>query len=331
MMLPYVHIASTGIWLPEKTVSNDDLAKTLDTTDEWIVSHTGIKNRHIAAENDTNAKGAAIAAQKALKMAGVDPAEIGIIIVATSSPDYMSLPSTACQVQNLIGANNTSGAFDIAAACTGFIYALQVARGLMVFDPRPALVIGADLMSRIVDWTDRNLCVLFGDGAGAAVLKTSSREGGLNECILRSDGSGGAVLLREGGSRFPAGTPMENPFLQMQGKPVFNFAVKALEQIVRDLLRKANLSIDDIAAIVPHQANVRIIDASARRLGVPLEKFYLNIADVANTSAASVPLAFDQLLRENKLKSGDWIIFVGFGAGLTYGGMLVRWMPESIS
>jgi len=211
MKLPHVHIAATGVWLPEKIVSNHELAKSLDTTDEWIVSHTGIKNRHIAAPGETNASGSAAAAKVALERAGVAPAELGSIIVATSTPDYMSLPSTACQVQHLIGANNNSGAFDLAAACTGFIYALQVARSLMVYDPRPVLVIGADLMTRIVDWKDRNLCVLFGDGAGAAVLKRTEREGGLTESVLRSDGSGGDVLLREGGSRFPAGTPMSNP------------------------------------------------------------------------------------------------------------------------
>jgi 3-oxoacyl-[acyl-carrier-protein] synthase-3 len=253
-----------------------------------------------------------------------------MVIVATSTPDYSSLPATACLVQHGIGAVN-AGAFDIAAACTGFIYALQVARGLMASDRHPVLVVGADLMSRVVDWKDRNLCVLFGDGAGAVVLKPSDRDGGVIHSVLRADGGGASVLLREGGSRTPSSGPWTRPYLQMHGKAVFNFAVKAIDQIVRELLEKADLKMEDIAWIVPHQANIRIIEASARRLDVAPDKFFLNIADVANTSAASVPIAFDQLVREERVKSGDWVIFVGFGAGLTYGGTLMRWVPEAVT
>jgi 3-oxoacyl-[acyl-carrier-protein] synthase-3 len=326
MKLQYVHIAATGVWLPKQVVANHELAKTLDTTDEWIVSHTGIRSRHIAAPDESTASGATKAARQALERAGVAASDLGAVIVATSTPDYSSLPATACLVQHAIGAVNAS-AFDISAACTGFIYALQVARGLMASDPRPTLVIGADLMSRIVDWQDRNLCVLFGDGAGAAVLKFSEEPGGLMHAVLRADGSGASALLREGGSRTPTSGPWTRPYLQMQGKAVFNFAVKAMDQIVRELLAKSGLTMDDIAWIVPHQANIRIIEASARRLGVAPDKFFLNIADVANTSAATVPIAFDQLVRENRVKSGDWVILVGFGAGLTYGGILMRWIP----
>jgi 3-oxoacyl-[acyl-carrier-protein] synthase-3 len=321
-----VHIAATGVWLPKQVLTNNELAKTLDTTDEWIVSHTGIKTRHIAGPNDSTASGAAAAARLALERAGVAATEVGAVIVATSTPDYSSLPATACVVQDHIGAVNAC-AFDIAAACTGFIYALQVARGLMISDPRPVVVIGADLMTRVVDWKDRNLCVLFGDGAGAAVLKVSDREGGLMQAVLRADGSGASVLFREGGLRKPPAATSPHAFLQMQGKAVFNFAVKAMDQIVRELLEKSGLKMEDIAWIVPHQANIRIIEASARRLGVTPEKFYLNISEVANTSAASVPIAFDQLVREKRINSGDWVIFVGFGAGLTYGGILMRWVP----
>lgn len=329
MKSQYVHIAATGVWLPKQVLANNELAKTLDTTDEWIVSHTGIRTRHIAAPDESTASGAAEAARIALARAGVAASEIGAVIVATSTPDYSSLPATACLVQHEIGAVN-AGAFDISAACTGFIYALQVARGLMSSDPRPVLVIGADLMSRVVDWKDRNLCVLFGDGAGAAVLKQSEHDGGLIHAVLRADGSGASVLLREGGSRTPSSGPWTRPYLQMHGKAVFNFAVKAMEQIVRELLEKSGLKLEDIAWIVPHQANIRIIEASARRLGVAPEKFFLNIADVANTSAATVPIAFDQLVSENRVKAGDWVILVGFGAGLTYGGILMRWYPGAV-
>jgi 3-oxoacyl-[acyl-carrier-protein] synthase-3 len=330
MKLPNVHIAATGVWLPKQVLSNYELAKTLETTDEWIVSHTGIRNRHIAEPEESTASGATHAARQALERAGVAASDLGSVIVATSTPDYSSLPATACLVQSAIGAVN-AGAFDVSAACTGFIYALQVARGLMASDPRPTLVIGADLMSRIIDWKDRNLCVLFGDGAGAAVLKHSEQEGGLLQAVLRADGSGASVLLREGGSRTPTSGPWTRPYLQMQGKAVFNFAVKAIDQIVRELLEKSGLAMEDIAWIVPHQANIRIIEASARRLGASADKFFLNIGDVANTSAATVPIAFDQLVRENRVKAGDWIILVGFGAGLTYGGILMRWFPGAVA
>jgi 3-oxoacyl-[acyl-carrier-protein] synthase-3 len=319
-----VHITGVGSGLPVKIVRNDELAKTIDTTDEWIVSHTGIHARHIAAKEETTASLAAVAARHALAMAGVKPEELGLVIVATSTPDYGAFPATACLVQHEIGAVH-AGAFDMVAACTGFIYALEAARGMMHIDPRPALVIGADLMSRITDWTDRNTCVLFGDGAGAVVLQASDRPGGIRQGILRADGKGARSLYREGGQRYALGETTQPAYIQMQGRQVFNFAVKAFEEIILDLLKLGGLSMADVRWFVPHQANVRIIEAAARRLDTGIDRFFVNIGELANTSAATIPLALEQMLREDKLDRGDRIVLAGFGAGLTWGGVLVEW------
>jgi len=322
-----IQIASTGSWIPSHRITNEMLAQKLDTTNEWIVSHTGIHARHVAQEGETTASGAACAARIALERAGVKADELGHIVLATSTPDY-TLPATACLVHRELQAGRAA-AFDLSAACTGFIYALDVARGLMARDPRPSLVIGADLMTRVIDWTDRNVCVLFGDGAGAVVLKHGSGGAGLGESVLRVDSEGAFALRREGGSRLPAEAvadgPAGRPFLFMDGKPVFNFAVKAIPEVILDLLDQSGLTLDQIKVIVPHQANFRIIDAAARRLKTSTDKFFLNIAEVANTSAASIPLALDALASAGRLEAGDNLIFVGFGAGLTYGGILVRW------
>lgn len=324
-----VHITGVGSGLPAKVVRNEELAKTIDTTDEWIVSHTGIHARHIAAREETTASLAAVAARHALAMAGVKPEELGLVIVATSTPDYAAFPATACLVQHEIGAVH-AGAFDMVAACTGFIYALEAARGMMHIDPRPSLVIGADLMSRITDWTDRNTCVLFGDGAGAVVLQASDRPGGIRHGILRADGKGAQSLYREGGQRFQLGETTKPAYIQMQGRQVFNFAVKAFEEIILDLLKLGGLSMADVRWFVPHQANVRIIEAAARRLDTGMDRFFVNIGELANTSAATIPLALEQMLREGKLDRGDRIVLAGFGAGLTWGGVLVEWsIPAS--
>ncbi len=322
-----IQIAATGSWVPSHRVTNEMLAEKLDTTDEWIVSHTGIRARHVAQEGESTSYGAVQASRIALERAGVRADELGHIILATSTPDY-TLPATACLVHRELKAGRAA-AFDVAAACTGFVYAIDVARGLMARDPRPTLVIGADLMTRIVDWTDRNVCVLFGDGAGAVVLKQGTGGAGLGESILRVDSEGAFALRREGGSRLPASAHVDEasirPFLYMEGKPVFNFAVKAIDEVVSELLAKSGLTLDQVKLIVPHQANFRIIDAAARRLKTSTDKFFLNIDEVANTSAASIPLALDALVGAHRLETGDNLIFVGFGAGLTYGGMMVRW------
>lgn len=328
-----IQIASTGSWLPSQRITNAQLAQQLDTTDEWIVSHTGIHARHVVQEGETTSYAATQASRIALARAGIAADELGTIILATSTPDY-TIPATACLVHRELKAGRAA-AFDIAAACTGFVYGLTVAQGLMQLDPRPVLVIGADLMTRIVDWTDRNICVLFGDGAGAVVLKPGKGENGLAESIMRVDSDGFFNLVREGGTRTPLtthiDTPADGPFLNMVGKPVFNFAVKAIAEIVTELLEKAELTLDQVKYIVPHQANFRIIQAAAKRLGTANEKFFLNIDEVANTSAASIPLALDALVGASSLNAGDWLIFVGFGAGLTYGGTLVRWGHENVT
>jgi len=319
-----VHITGTGSGIPARLVANGELAKTLDTSDEWIVSHTGIRARRIAGPDESTATLATAAARTALARAGVKPEDLGIIVLATSTPDYGAFPSCACLVQRDIGAVN-AGAFDLFAACTGFIYALETARSLMLRDPRPALVIGADVMTRIVDWKDRNTCVLFGDGAGAVVLQASDRPGGLRDSILRADGTGSQHLVHEGGCRTPESGPWQKATLQMQGRQVFNFAVKAFDETVRALLAREKLTLDDVRWIVPHQANIRIIEATARRLDIGMDRFYVNIDELANTSAGTIPLALDQMSREGKLHSGDTIVLVGFGAGLTWGGTLIKW------
>lgn len=318
------HITGIGSALPSRVVHNHELAKTVDTTDEWIVSHTGINARHIASPDESTSKLAAKAARIALAQAGVKPEELGVVIVATSTPDYASFPATACLVQHELGAVN-AGAFDVVAACTGFVYAVEAARGMLHADPRPALVIGADLMSRITDWTDRNTCVLFGDGAGAVVLQRLDRPGGILHAVLRADGGGAQALYREGGNRVPPQGPWMPTYLNMHGRQVFNFAVKAFEEIIRTLIARGGIGLDGVRWIVPHQANIRIIEATSRRLDLGMERFYVNIGQLANTSAATIPLALDQLLREGKAQPGDKLILAGFGAGLTWGGLLVEW------
>lgn len=320
----FVHITGTGSYLPERVVSNEELAQKLDTTDEWIFSHTGIHSRHIGAETDRASSMAVRAARMALEASGVAPEALGMIIVATSTSDYHAFPSTACLVQAELGAVN-AGAFDLQAACTGFIYALEVAHGMMQVSPRPTLVIGSEMMSRIVDWTDRNSCILFGDGAGAVVLEASDVPGGIWHAILKADGTGSQLIYREGGSRDVATGPWMQHTLQMKGRSVFNFAVKVFDEILCKLLERSGYTFGDLSCVIPHQANARIVEAVARRMGVPLEKFYMNMETIGNSSAASIPLALDAAVRSGKIKDGDLIATVGFGAGLTYGGILMRW------
>ena len=325
----FVHITGTGSYLPEHVVTNDELAAKLDTSNEWIYSHTGICSRHIAASDESTSSISVKAARQALEAAGVAPEELGMIVVATSTPDYHSFPSTACLVQHALGAKN-AGAFDIQAACTGFIYALEVARGMMMVNPAPTLVVGADLMSRIVDWTDRNSCILFGDAAGAVVLEAGNVPGGIWHSILKADGSGSKLLYREGGSRQLADGPwMKQNTLEMQGRQVFNFAVKIFDEVLTGLLNHVGYTFADLAWVVPHQANARIVEAVARRMSVPLDKFFMNMETTGNTSAASIPVAFDQMVRAERIKDDDLVAMVGFGAGLTYGGLLMRWRGKA--
>ncbi|MCL1888774.1 MAG: ketoacyl-ACP synthase III [Kiritimatiellaeota bacterium] len=321
----YVHIAGTGAALPKRVIRNAALGKILETTDDWIASHTGIRTRHIAKRSDTLSKLAAEAGRRALADAGVAPEALGMVVLATSSGDYAGFPATACIVQHALGAAN-AGAFDVNAACTGFIYALAAAEGFVRADGRPALVIGADMMSRIVDWSDRSLCVLFGDGAGAVALTASDEPGGIARKYLRADGSGERALFREGGTRTL--DRALSPFVQMKGKVVFNFAVRAFEEVLTELARAEGVAPGDLARVIPHQANARIIEAAARRMNLPAGLFYMNIARVPNPPAATIPIALDELARGGGLRRGDLFGMAGFGAGLTYGGVLARWTRD---
>ena len=324
-------IRSIGAYAPEKRLTNDDLDKSLDTSDEWIRQHTGIGSRHLVADGQATSDLAYEAARIALERAELKPKDVDLIIVATVAGDFPGFPATASIVQDMLG-SPIAGAFDLAAGCTGFVYGLEVARSMILSGSvRNALVIGAEVLSRITDWSDRRTCVLFGDGAGAAVV--SSYDGkdnrGILDSLLRSDGSGARYLERTaGGTRFPIDykrTPPSDLFLQMNGRQVYNFAVRVNAEAVTSILERNDLTLDDITYIVPHQANIRIINASAKRLGVPPEKFYTNIEEYANTSGASIPLALNEMHENGKLNEGDLIVTVGFGAGLTYGGNLIRW------
>ena len=328
-------ITATGRAVPAKRVSNDDLPKEIDTSDEWIRSHTGIGSRYIAGEETAASDLAFEAAKNALGASG-SAHDIDLIVAATTSPDYIGVPSIACIVQDKLGAKHAA-AMDVFAGCTGFVYALETAAGLLSINTqrKRALVIGAEVLSKFVDWTDRSTCVLFGDGAGAVVLEKTDApvEGagkrGLIRTVLRADGSGAEHLVfPRGGSRSPykAGETLEKPtFVSMNGHAVYNFAVKAVTETIAEILSLEGIGINDVDLIVPHQANARIIQAAANRLKIPEEKFFLNIEEYANTSAASIPIALDELNRAGKLKPGELILTVGFGAGLTYGANLIRW------
>jgi len=323
-------IRGIGAWVPERIVSNEELARQVDTTDEWIVSHTGISNRHIIADEDATSDMATRAARLAMERAQVDPEELDLIITATVTGDYAAFPSTACLVQKNLGAEQ-AGAFDLGAGCTGFIYALSVAKNMILSgDFRHILVIGAESLSRVTNWEDRNTCVLFGDGAGAAVVSANNNQDGrgILQSILKAEGVGYEYLMRKaGGSRFPISkeTALEDTTISMNGRRVYGFAVRVNTILINGLLKKHNLHLDDIKYIVPHQANERIIQAAAERLNISMDKFYLNMKDYANTSAASVPIALNEMVEKGLLKKGDLIMTLGFGAGLTYGGNLIRW------
>jgi len=310
-------------------MTNDEIATMVDTSDEWIRSHSGIGARHIAADGQTTSDLGTAAALEALKKAGIAPHDIDYIVTATNTPDYFGFPSTACLIQDRIGANGCA-AFDLAAGCTGFIYALQVAQGLLESSQgRNALVIGTDTLTRITDWADRSTCVLFGDGAGAAVLsriQESSR--GILKGILGAEGSGHKDLVlvqSEKTKSFGREGPYALSHIYMNGQNVYNFAVKSISVLVERLFHASLYSIDELRWIVPHQANARIVQAAAKRLRIPEERFYMNIEEYANTSAASIPIALAEMDGKGLLKKGDLVMLIGFGAGLTYGATLVRW------
>jgi 3-oxoacyl-[acyl-carrier-protein] synthase-3 len=328
------HISALASYAPERIVTNDELARTIDTSDEWIRSHTGIRERRIAADDQAASDLAIAAARTALSRGGIAPEDLDLIIVASSSPDYANFPSVASIVQDRIGADR-AGAFDLAAGCTGFVYALEVARSLVAAGPAAqVLVIGSEVLTRITNWEDRNTCVLFGDGAGAAVVRsgTSALHQGQHEILgswLQSKGSGDAALIRPvGGTRTPYDPKSHTAAdmtIQMDGRRVYLFAVDALVRSIETLCDRHELSIDELNWIVPHQANARIIEAAAKRIGLPLERFYTNLDRYANTSAASIPLALDEMQDRGLLEEGQIVLTVGFGAGLSYGGNLIRW------
>jgi 3-oxoacyl-[acyl-carrier-protein] synthase-3 len=334
-------ILATGRAVPPNRVSNDDLAQKIDTNDEWIYSHTGIRARHIAEENAATSDLALEAARRVLEMAAEKTGEtlealilsLDLMVLATVTPDYYGAPSTACIVQAKLGAKNAA-ALDMNAGCSGFIYGLELARGYLSINPshRRALVIGADLLSRVTNWNDRGTCVLFGDGAGAVLIEQDPagvERRGLIRSMLKADGTGReSIINRRGGSRHPfkIGETVETgSVLEMDGRAVYNFAVKAMTDVVEKLLAEEGISIEEVSRIVPHQANARIVQAAAKRLGIPEEKFFLNIAEYANTSAASIPIALDELNRDGKIGKGDMLMTIGFGAGLTFGGNLIIW------
>ncbi len=327
-----VQITGTGKGIPARRMDNHEVARMVDTSDEWIRSHTGIGFRHIALEGEAASDLALAAAREALERADTGPEELDLIVVATATPDYNGFPSTACLVQAALGAGKAA-AFDLAAGCTGFVYALDAAAAMIGrMGRKRALVIGAEVFSRVVDWSDRNTCVLFGDGAGAVVLEARGAgqdSRGLVHSILGADGTGAeALIIREGGSRYPfhAGEMVEKaPHVEMDGRRVYNFAVKANTDLIQQLMAQEGLEPGDIRWIVPHQANFRILRAAAKRIGLEEEKIYMNIEEYANTSAASVPIALDDLVRQGRISRGDWIVMLGFGAGLTYGGSLIQW------
>lgn len=326
-----VEILSVGAYTPPNRVTNDQLAEIykIDTSDEWIRSHTGISSRYFASEEETCTDIALQASLKALKKAGVSAEELDCIIYTTSTPDYKIFPASSSILQDKLGAGN-AGAFDLAQGCTGFIYGLEVGRSLILGGMKKVLVVGAEKLSTYLNWNDRSTCVLFGDGSGAAVLSyTDKKDSDIFDNYLRSEGSGAETLkVNKGGSKNPlvmGESVDEDSFIFMDGRQVYNFAVRSVVDVIKILMERHNISIDDLKYIVPHQANQRIIQATAKRLGFGMDKFFLNIEEYANTSAATIPIALNEMDEKGLLEKGDLILTVGFGAGLAYGGNLLRW------
>jgi 3-oxoacyl-[acyl-carrier-protein] synthase-3 len=321
-------ISGTGHSLPQKVLTNADLEKMVDTTDEWITTRTGIRERRIAAEDEYLSLFVAEASRRALEMASLTAEELDLIIVATVTPDQ-PIPSTACFVQQMIGAKKAA-AFDMAAGCSGFIYAVTVGDSFIRNGlARHVLVVGGEILSKQVDWRDRATCVLFADGAGAVVLSAEVNGRGLLSSAIHADGSMAEfITLPGGGSKIPVSHAMIDANLhtiKMKGNETFKIAVRSLESVCREAIERAGLTPADVRWFVPHQANVRIINAVAERLGWPPETIYLNIDRIGNTSAASIPIALDELVRSGRVQPGDILLFAAFGAGLTWGSGLVRW------
>lgn len=322
---PLVEFAGTGRFLPDRVVTNDELSKTVDTSDEWIRTRTGIRERRLSDDDTTAAEMAAAAGRRALEKAGIGPEEVGILIVSTATPDRW-LPSTACDAQALLGCSNAL-AFDVSAACSGWLYGLSMAEGYLVAGrAKYALVVATEKMSAIVDWTDRTTCVLFGDGAGAAVLKRAEGDRGILSSFHRSDGHLADLLYRPGGG---AAVPMDQDvlsrrdhLLKMSGKEIFKNAVRSMAEASSKALEGAGITGEDVDLMVPHQANIRIIEATAKYANIPMEKVYVNVDRYGNMSSASIPVALDEALEEGRIKPGMRVLTATFGAGLTWGAMV---------
>jgi len=318
----YSRIIGTGSYLPAKTLTNFDLEKIVETSHDWIVSRSGIHERHIAADSELTSDLALQASCRAIEAAGIGADEIDLIIVATTSPDQI-FPSTACILQDKLGIRNCSAAFDMQAVCGGFVYAMNTAdlyiRGGQA---RTALVVGAEVLSRILDWTDRTTCVLFGDGAGAVVLQASETPG-IVASKLHADGRHRDMLKAEGNIRH--GEVQGDPFVKMDGQAVFKFAVKVLSEVVEEVLEENGLQGTDISWLVPHQANIRIMEATAKKLGLSMDNVVVTVAHHGNTSAASIPLALDTAVRDGRIKPGQNILLEAVGGGFTWGAVLIKW------
>jgi 3-oxoacyl-[acyl-carrier-protein] synthase-3 len=324
----YAHIVGWGTEIPKRVMTNDDLTEFMDTNDEWIRTRTGIKERRIADDRDTTVTLGLRAARKALAVADVLPEDVELIITATSSPTHL-FPATANMIQDKLGARQ-AGAFDILAACSGFIYGLSLASSQIQSGAvDTALVIGTETLSRIMDWTDRTTAILFGDGAGAFVLKNRSTPGGVLECVMHSDGSGGDLLYAESGAR-PSwnGTPGPDSIIAMNGREVFRFASRVMASATQEVVERAGFTLEDIDMIVPHQANLRIIQSAARGLKLPEDKFIINVDRYGNTSTASIPIALVEGVEQGLIKPNDRLVLVGFGGGLTWGAAVVEWAVE---
>ena len=323
-------ILGTGSYAPERVLSNDEISQTLDTSDDWIRTRSGIRERRIAAPNEATSDMAAKAAQRALDDAGLKATEIDLLVVATMTPD-LPMPAAACIIQRKLGLPSTAACFDLNAACTGFVYALDTACAMLSSGRyQKALVIGAEKLSTIVDWQDRTTCVLFGDGAGAVVVGVSPEpDRGLLGTRLGAFGDSVELLyISHGGSSSPS-TPesiaRREHCMRMKGKEVFKLAVRGMDEAARDILEQHHLHADQISLVIPHQANLRIIEAISEYLEIPMERFFVNVDRYGNTSAASIPLALDEARRSGRIKTGDITLLVAFGAGLTYGSALIRW------
>ncbi|HEX9270364.1 MAG TPA: beta-ketoacyl-ACP synthase III [Candidatus Limnocylindria bacterium] len=324
-------ITGWGFHAPPKILTNLDLEKFVDTSDQWITERTGIKQRHVVSDGETTSSMSVKAARLALDRARLRPQDLEMVILATASPDYL-FPATACLVQSALGAER-AGAFDVEAACTGFVSALAIARGLIVSGVHQnALVIGAETLSRLLNWKDRSTCVLFGDGAGAVVIEASNASVGIESTVLHSEGAKGELLMvPAGGVRHPATAQTVEQgmhFITMAGGEVFKLAVKSMSDAADEAIAEANLRLSDISLLIPHQANIRIIEGVAKRLRFPMERVFVNIQKYGNTSAASIPIALCEAVAAGRLRRGDKVLLVAFGGGFTWGAAVLEWFGE---